>query len=160
MSRTFSNPARLLALGLFVALLSAAALSAWAAPHGAITPFVGRISERALDRVNASDEQKSQIRQIMQAAAADLKAQREAGRALRDEALALFTEPTVDATRAEALRSRMMAEHEQRSRRMLAAMLDVSRVLSPEQRTKLAELMKERREKMERRWREQGTPRS
>lgn len=156
-----SARARLFLSGLLVALLSAFALSAWAQPwrHGTATPFVGHISERALDHVSATDDQRTQVRQIMQVAAADLKTQREAGRALREEALALFTQPTVDANAAEALRGKMMAQHEQSSRRMLAAMLDVSRVLSPEQRAKLAEHMKQRREAMQRKWQERGQPR-
>lgn len=151
---------RFLVTGMLVALLSAFALSAWAAPHpgGMGYPWMGRMMERALDAVSATDQQRSQIRQIAEAATADLKAQREAGKALREQALQLFTQPSVDANAAEALRGQMMAQHDQSSRRMMQAMLDVSRVLSPEQRVKLAELMQQRRDAMQRRWRERGEP--
>ena len=73
-----------------------------------------------------------------------MKAQREAGRALREQGLQLFTQPTVDATAAEALRQQMLAQHDQASKRMLQAMLDVAKVLTPEQRAQLAERMKQR----------------
>ena len=73
--------------------------------------------------------------------AADLQAQREAGRALREQARQLFAQPTVDARAAEALRQQMLAQHDQASKRMLQAMLDISRVLTPEQRKQMAERM-------------------
>lgn len=111
----------------------------------------GMASERMLDAVNATAEQRTQIHQIMDAARADLRAQREATRALHDQARQLFTQPTVDARAAEALRVQKMAAHDQASKRMLQAMLDVSRVLTPEQRTRIGELMAQRRQQMEQR---------
>ena len=63
----------------------------------------------------------------------------------------VFTAPNVDASAAESIRQEMLAQHDATSRRMLQAMLDVSRVLTPEQRAQLAERMKERRERMEER---------
>ena len=62
--------------------------------------------DHMLDGLNATDAQRTQIRQIAQAAAADLKAQREAGRALRDKGMQIFTAPTVDAAAAERCASR------------------------------------------------------
>ena len=54
--------------------------------------------------------------------------------------------------------SRCSALHEQASKRMLQAMLDAGKVLTPEQRAKLAERMKQRgeimRERMDRMQRE------
>ena len=97
-----------------------------------------------LDSVNATDAQRTHIKQIVQAAATDLKAQHEGGRALRQKALQIFAAPNVDAAGAEALRQQMSAQHDQASKRMLALMLDVSKVLTPEQRVKLAERMKNR----------------
>ncbi|MFO1328243.1 MAG: periplasmic heavy metal sensor [Rubrivivax sp.] len=111
----------------------------------------GMLHERALDAVNATAEQRTQIRQIMDAARTELKAQHDASRALRDQAVQLFTQPTVDARAAEGLRQQMSAQHELASKRMLQAMLEVSRVLTPEQRAKLAELHAQRRSMMEQR---------
>jgi periplasmic protein CpxP/Spy len=169
----FPGAARLFAGALLVALLGSAALSAWAqgGPGGSSMhdgpammglPMHARMLERMLDSVNATADQRTQIKQIAAAAAADLKAQHEAGRALRQESAALFAQPTVDATAAEALRQKMMSQHDLVSRRMMQAMLDVSRVLTPEQRKTLADRMAQRRDMMRRHWQErqqlQGTP--
>jgi Spy/CpxP family protein refolding chaperone len=112
-----------------------------------------------LDGLNATDAQRAQVKQIAQAAASDLKGQREAGRALREKSLELFSAPTVDAAAAESVRQQMLAQHDTASRRMLQAMLDISRVLTPEQRAKIGEQMKQRsemmRERMQRMEREQ-----
>lgn len=113
--------------------------------------MMGLGSDRMLDAVNATADQRTQIRQIMDAAHADLKAQREAGRALHDQLRQAFVQPTVDARTVEALRQQQVAQHDAASRRMMQAMLDVSRVLTPEQRARIAEHMAQRRAQMERR---------
>ncbi len=157
---------RWLVAGLLLAVTATVTLTAWAqhgsGGHGMGGPgmfmgspeHMGRMVDHMLDGLNASDAQRSQIKQIALAAAADLKGQHDAGRALRDKAMQVFTAPNVDAAAAESLRQQMLAQHDQASRRMLQAMLDVSRVLTPEQRTKLGEHMKQRsdmmRERMQR----------
>ena len=105
---------------------------------------------RMLDRVNATPEQRTQIQQIMQSQASEMRAQREAGRALRQQAMALFAQPTVDADAVEALRQQQLAMHDAASKRMTAAMLEISRVLTPEQRKQMAEHMAQRSEMMQR----------
>ncbi len=109
------------------------------------------IPERLLDAVGASAEQKSKLREIFKAAGDDLRTQREAGRALQGQMLALMAAPQVDAVAAEALRQKQLASHDTSSKRMLQAMLDAQAVLTPEQRAKLAERMAERRQHMEQR---------
>jgi len=111
----------------------------------------GRMLEHMLDSVNASADQRARIHDIMKAAAADVRQQHEAARGLRDQALTLFTQPTVDARAAEALRQQMLQQHDQSSRRWMQAMLDASAVLTPEQRTQLAERIKQRRAQAEQR---------
>jgi Spy/CpxP family protein refolding chaperone len=111
----------------------------------------GRMLERMLDSVNASADQRARIHDIMKAAAADVRQQHEASRGLRDQALTLFTQPTVDARAAEALRQQRLQQHVQSSRRWMQAMLDASAVLTPEQRTQLAERIKQRRAQAEQR---------
>ncbi|HOL37782.1 MAG TPA: Spy/CpxP family protein refolding chaperone [Rubrivivax sp.] len=123
----------------------------------------GRGMARALDAIGATAEQKAQIGQIMQAAQADLSSQREARTQLSEQARALFTAPTVDANAVEALRQKMLAQHDAASKRMMQAMLDASRVLTPEQRKALGERMATRRAMMQRHRAERatldGTPR-
>jgi protein CpxP len=116
----------------------------------------GRHMGRMLDSVNATPEQRAQIRQIREAAATDLKTQREATRALREQNRQLFTQPTVDANAAEALRQQMLTLHDQTTRRSLQAQLDVSRVLTPEQRAQWAQRTEQRREMGQRHQRERA----
>ena len=113
-----------------------------------------RMAERLLESVNATPEQRTQIRSLLEAARGDLQAQREAGRSLRQQQMALFSQPTVDARAAEALRQQMLAQHDTGSKRMTQLMLDVSRVLTPAQRQQLAERMGRQRETMQRHQRE------
>ncbi len=159
--------ARLLSTGLFVALAGTAMLTAEAAPmdggghrHGSGMmggpmmggPMMGGMhGGRLLDAVGATAEQKAQIKQIMDAAHTELKAQRDAGRGLHDQMRQLFTQPTVDARAVETLRQQMLAQHDQASKRMMQAMLEASRVLTPEQRAKMAEMAGQRRAMMDRR---------
>lgn len=113
-----------------------------------------RMSDRMLAGLNATDAQRAQIRQIMQAAAADMKTQFEAGRALREQGLAIFSAPVVDAAAAESLRQQMVAHYDQMSQKMTQTMVAVANVLTPEQRAKFAERSKmrsqERRDRMQR----------
>jgi Spy/CpxP family protein refolding chaperone len=163
LSTRFSPQAvRLFLAALLLALAGGFALTAFAGdgPHGGPghhaegmmfgPPLSGRGLDHMLDAVNATDAQRTQIKQIAQAAAADLKAQHESARSLHEQGIALFTQPTVDANAAEQLRQQMMARHDQASRRMLQAMLDISRVLTPEQRQQLAQKMQQHHADMER----------
>ncbi len=113
--------------------------------------WMGRGIDRMLDGVNADDAQRTQIKQIVAAAQTDLKAQRDAGRGLRDRAMTAFTQPTVDAREVEAVRQLMLTQHDATSKRMSAALLDISRVLRPEQRVQLAQRLKQRGDAMRRR---------
>ena len=112
---------------------------------------IARGVDHLLDGLGATDAQRSQIKQIAQGAAADLKAQHEAGRVLRDKGLQNFTAPTIDAAAAESLRQQMVAQHDQVSKRVLQAMLDIGKVLTPEQRARIGERMKQRQAMMQER---------
>ena len=165
-SQALKSPAitwRLWLAPLVVAVMAAVSQTALASPHGGFGgpdghPGVGGRGmmggphqvERMLTSVNATPEQRSQIKQIMEAARSDMKAQHEAGRKLHEQSQALFAQPNVDARAAETLRQQMVAQHDQASKRKLQVMLDVSRVLTPEQRKTLAERMGKRRAMMER----------
>ena len=157
-----SPGARLAGTALLVAVLGTATLSAWAMPgghggghggHGGPGMGMmmgGRGLERMLDGVNASAEQRTQIKAIADRAMADMKAQRETGKGTREQMMKLFAQPTVDANAVEALRAQKMQQHDQSSRRMTQAMLEVSRVLTPEQRKQLADRAAQRSSMMER----------
>ena len=149
---------RWVVLSVLVAVSSTVAISAWAQPmrhgpggmggggmmFGGSPEHIDRGVDRMLDGLSATDAQRTQIKQIAQAAATDLKAQHEATRALREKSMQIFAAPTVDAAAAESVRQQLGVKHDDASRRTLQAMLDVSRVLTPEQRAKMGERMKQR----------------
>jgi Spy/CpxP family protein refolding chaperone len=118
--------------------------------HGMGLPLHPGHLDRMLDSVGASAEQKAQIRTVLGNLRSDMKAQRESGKALHEQAAQVFSAPNVDARAAEALRQQMLARHDAASKRTMQAMLDVSRVLTPEQRSKMFEQMKQRRAMAER----------
>ena len=148
-----SRGLRQVILAALVAIGAALAMSAWAQPgghhggpgmmFGGSPEQVGRAIDHMLDGLSATDDQRSQIKRIAQAAATDLKVQRDASGGLREKAALVFAAPNVDAAAAESLRQQMLAQHDQRSRRVLQALLEVSKVLTPEQRAKLGERIKQ-----------------
>ena len=154
----FSRSARMITAGVVLAVASSFALVAMAGPGpggpGGMGGLGGEFGFFAgphlLDSVNATDAQKAQIKQIMQAARADMKAQRTAGTGLHEQAMQLFMQPTVDATAVESLRQQMLLQHDQASRRISQAMIEISRVLTAEQRAQLGTQMKKRQEMMQR----------
>lgn len=111
-------------------------------------PFAGPMAERLFDQIDATPQQREQLRQITEAAASDLKAQHEAARGEREQMMQVFTQPVVDAKAAEALRKQMLARHDTATRRITQAMLDSAKVLTVDQRLKMAELVKQRAEHM------------
>ncbi|MGL6111251.1 MAG: Spy/CpxP family protein refolding chaperone [Rubrivivax sp.] len=173
---TFQHtPIKLYAAGLALALAGVCATTASAAPgghgmmgqgptmgqggpmmgHGGMGgSMMGGMLPQMLDRVNATPEQRAKIKQITDAGVSEMRAQREAGRALREQTMALFAQPTVDAAAVEVLRQKQLAMHDAASRRMTASMLAVSSVLTPEQRKLMADTMTQRREMMQRHHRE------
>ncbi len=158
-----SGATRLAGAALLVAVLGTVTLSAFAMPggHGGGPGmgmmFGGRGLERMLDSVNASAEQRTQIKAIAERTMADMKTQREAGKGTREQMMKLFAQPTVDANAVEALRSQMLQQHDQSSRRMTQAMVEVSRVLTPEQRKQLADRAAQRSAMAERHMNERRT---
>lgn len=162
--------------GVFAIATAAAAINVYAqgmgvpAGHGAgpmpgmmmfggSPEHLGRGIDHMLDGLGATEAQRAQVKQIAMAAAADLKTQREAGHALHEKSMEVFAAPTVDAAAAESLRQQMLAQHDQASKRVLQAMLDASKVLTPEQRAKLAERFKQRRAIMQERMQREHGPR-
>ena len=144
---------RRLAAATTLTLAAGLSAGAFASPHGGygMTPLRGHGIERMLASVDASAEQRAQIEQITLAARAEAKGQVEARRALHEQMRALFAQPTVDANALEALRQQMLAQHDRDSQRRMQTMLEISRVLTPEQRQQLAERMQQRTERMKRR---------
>jgi periplasmic protein CpxP/Spy len=112
-------------------------------------PFAGPGFDRLLDDVQASDAQRKQIQGIVDKARVDLRALHEKARDQHQDAMAIWTAPKIDAAEAEKQRQQMLAQHDQVSKRVMQAMLDVGQVLTPEQRAKAAVALKQRHERMQ-----------
>jgi protein CpxP len=112
---------------------------------------IDRGVDRMLKGVDATEAQRTQVKQIARAAAADLKPLHETVHGLRAQHLQLFTAPVVDARAVEASRVQLLAQHDQASKRISQAMLDISAVLTPEQRVKLAQQARQRHDRMKER---------
>jgi periplasmic protein CpxP/Spy len=105
--------------------------------------FGGRLGHM-LDMVNATDSQRSQIEAIFKAARQDLSGQRDAGKKLHQQMATLYTAPNIDAAAIESVRAQMSAQREAAAKRMSQASIEAARVLTPEQRSKIGEVMKKR----------------
>ena len=112
------------------------------------------MSERMLESVGASAEQKTRVRDILKTTQDEQRAQHEAGQLLHQQMMQLLAAPQIDTAAAEALRQQQQVRHDAASKRRLQAMLDVQAVLTPEQRTKMVEQMKARQDMMGRHQRE------
>ncbi|MCE9660979.1 MAG: Spy/CpxP family protein refolding chaperone [Burkholderiales bacterium] len=167
---------RMVMVGMVLTLLAAIGFSAWAQPappagmdgghgmhgmhHGGMggpgmmlgsPERMGKMVDHMLDGLNASDAQRAQIKQIVAQASADLKGQAAAARDLRQRGMQVFTAPAVDANAAEQIRLQTMQLTDQMSRRMTQAMVAVASALTPEQRAKIGEHLKDRQARMEER---------
>lgn len=133
-----------------------AGMMGMAGPMG-MAGMAGRGSERMLERLGASAEQRAQIDRIVEDSRQDMRSRAETRRGLHDQMAALFAQPAVDAAAVEALRQQMQAEHDQASQRRMQTMLAISEVLTPEQRAQMAQWRQQRGEAMKSRmksWRE------
>ncbi|MBA4219018.1 MAG: Spy/CpxP family protein refolding chaperone [Proteobacteria bacterium] len=110
--------------------------------------LVGDHLDHWLDLVNATDAQRSQISAIFKAARQDLAGQRDAGRKLREQMATLYGATNVDAVAIESVRAQIGAQREIASKRLSQASIEAARVLSPEQRAKLVDIVKKREARM------------
>jgi periplasmic protein CpxP/Spy len=111
-------------------------------------PLAGPMMDRLLDEIQATPQQREQLRQIAESAQAELKAPSEAARADRARMSELFAQPTLDPAAIESLRKQMLARHDQVSKRMNVAMLDAAKVLTAEQRQQVVATAKEHADRM------------
>lgn len=105
-----------------------------------------RMLKHMLDDVKATDAQRAKINQIAEAARKDVKAQLDAGRGLHEKSVQILSAPQIDDAAAESVRQQLLAVHDKVSKRTLQAMLDISRVLTPEQRARVARHIKEHKD--------------
>ncbi|PKA40073.1 Spy/CpxP family protein refolding chaperone [Rhizobium sullae] len=98
-----------------------------------------------LDEIDATSEQEDKLWEIIDKARDEIGPTFRDVRETREQVIELLGAPTVDRAAAEKLRSERIAAIDEASRKMTTALLDAAAVLTPEQRAKLVEHLKERR---------------
>jgi protein CpxP len=98
-----------------------------------------------LDELDATSEQEDKLWEIIDKARDEIGPTFRDFRQTREQAIDLLGAPTIDRAAAERLRSERIAAIDEASRKMTTALLDAAAVLTPEQRAKLVEHLKERR---------------
>ncbi len=103
------------------------------------------MTRQMLRRIDATPEQETKIQAIVAGALKELLPMREGARAARSEALQLVSAPAIDRAAIEKLRGAQIAMHDQASKRMMQAVLEIADALSPAQREQLTGVLAERR---------------
>jgi len=141
--------------GLGAALAGIGSAIAWRAHahgrwHGPIDPQrLEEVITRALKHfyveIDATEAQKAKLDPIVRQAARDLLPMRETFHGGRQRAIDLLAAAALDRNALEGLRAEQLQAAETASRRLTQAIADVAEVLTPEQRQKLAEHVRQRR---------------
>lgn len=147
-----------LALGGVIGALLGGAASAWSNADGpggwhgrrwchaaAADPAAERervafATDWMLQRIEATPEQREQVKGIVAAVLQDLAPLRDQHRQNRDAFLTALAQPAVDRATLDQLRRAELELADQASGRIVAGLADVSGVLTPEQRAKLMEM--------------------
>jgi Spy/CpxP family protein refolding chaperone len=132
---------------LFTLLVAGTLLTVSCRPHGGSRDDPAKMREHAewvtsrlLDRVDATEEQRANVRTILDPLFADLAQARLEHRAARTALLAELTGPSIDRAALEALRVERIEAMDALSRRIVEGVADVADELTQEQRQELAEL--------------------
>lgn len=94
-----------------------------------------------LSRIEASDEQRQQVKAIVQATVQDVAPLREQHHQNKQTMLQALAQPTIDRTALGDIRRAELQLAETACERIVTALADVAEVLTPEQRTRLAEFV-------------------
>jgi periplasmic protein CpxP/Spy len=136
--------------GVLLALVPLTALGCHGRWHGHHKVSDAEMQERVeegvedvLDYVDAEEQQVQPIKQVVSAAATDMKAFRSEHHALRKEFQEALSAEKIDADQLEGLRVNALDLVDRASARVLAAVVDVGNLLTPEQRKKLVNKWKQ-----------------
>jgi periplasmic protein CpxP/Spy len=115
----------------------------WGGRHKFMRGYMEYRLDKMLTEAGASDEQKTKLKAIVTTTIDDVRPDRETRKAMRDEIIKLIEAPTIDRNAIESLRAKQMAQFEERSKAIAKAVADAAEVLTPDQRKKLVEEMRE-----------------
>ena len=99
----------------------------------------------ALNKVNATDTQRQQVKSVLKSTLSDLLPMRDQHQAARRAMMDLLAQPAIDRQKLEELRRTELQRAEAASQRLLQGIADAAEVLTPQQRTELAKLMQRHR---------------
>ncbi len=101
--------------------------------------------DRMAKKLNLTAEQQSQLKALHEKQQAAIKAQHAQTLQLQAERSAAWAAPTLDSARLESLRQQEIKQFEAMSKLRLEHQFALAKILSPEQRQKMANWQKERR---------------
>ncbi|MEX0955692.1 MAG: Spy/CpxP family protein refolding chaperone [Rhizobiaceae bacterium] len=105
--------------------------------------FAGHGIERALDAIDATDEQSDKIYEIMDGARGEVRPLMREFRDTHENLVEILSAETIDRQALETLRTERVAALDDASKKMTEALLNAADVLTPEQRTELVKLFEE-----------------
>lgn len=118
----------------------------------AASPEEGRVQE-ALDAVDATPEQREDVRAILDRAIPEMKAFREEGQALREDLRQIFhTSEQIDRAALEEVRVDLVDLFDRATATAFGHLADLSEVFTVEQRQELHQLREQRRQAWRDRW--------
>lgn len=100
---------------------------------------IERMIKHLAVEIDATAEQRAKLTAIAKSAATDLRPMREKVREARRRGMELLAAPTIDRAAIERLRSEQIQAADVASKRLSQALAESAEVLTPEQRTKLAQ---------------------
>jgi len=106
--------------------------------------------EHMLDGIDVTAEQKSRINEIVAAMVKDMEPFHAQRFEARREAMEILSRPTIDREAIEVFRAEKLKQADAASKRLTQGIADIAEVLTPEQRTELAEKFSRRRGPRER----------
>ena len=106
--------------------------------------MVDRGVDRFLDRLDATDDQRVEVKRILVDASGDVRSMALEMRGARREFVAALTDQDIDRERIETLRAARIAALDEGSQRTMKALADAAEKLTPAQRAKLAKRFERR----------------
>lgn len=125
------------------------AKAGWAIAGPGKHGFVKHFAEKALNEVDASEEQKAQIHAILDREKSKWTGQKDEMRAMHEGMLDVLAAPSIDKAALESFRAQTVTTFEAKSKEMMNVALEVAQVLTPEQRAELVAEMREHHKRRE-----------